>query len=226
MVKKQFKILDMPSFMRPREKLIELGASALKDYELFALLLRAGSGRQDVLTLARTLVKKFPLDKPQDITIDNLTRVKGVGISGAAVLLAAIELSRRTGDDPGMPSINSPEDVVNVISFIRNKKREYFVGLYLNARNQLIVSEVISIGTVDMSIAHPREVFKPAIQHNAASVIIAHNHPSGNVDPSHEDLALTHRLIEVGLMLDIQLQDHIIVTQQTYRSLQSELGHQ
>ncbi len=224
MVKIQSKIKDMPLFMRPREKLIELGLSALKDHELIAILLRAGSGHQDVLSLSRTIVENFPLNKPQEITMENLVRIKGVGISGASVILSALELSRRSGSSSGMPGINSPEDVVKVISFIRNKKREYFVGLYLNARNQLITSEVISIGTVDMSIAHPREVFKPAIRHNAASVIIAHNHPSGNVEPSQEDITLTRRLIDVGVMLDIQLQDHVIVTQKTYYSLQSDLS--
>lgn len=224
MVKAQLKIKDMPIFMRPREKLMEMGMSALKDYELLAILLRAGSGNQDVLSLARTILKRLPLSKPQDISMENLVCIKGVGISGAAAIVAAMELSRRAARASSMPGINSPEDVVKVISFIRSKKREYFVGLYLNARNQLITSEIISIGTIDMSIAHPREVFKPAIRHNAVSVIIAHNHPSGNVEPSQEDIALTRRLIDVGVILDIQLQDHVIVTHKKYYSLQNYLS--
>jgi DNA repair protein RadC len=121
-----------------------------------------------------------------------------------------------------MPSINTPEDVIKAVSFIKNKKREYFMGLYLNARRQLIMTHIISIGTLDMSIAHPREVFEPAIKHNAASVIIVHNHPSGDPEPSNADIVLTRRLVEAGSMLDIQIQDHIILTDKKYISFSKE----
>jgi DNA repair protein RadC len=220
--KTNISVKDMPHFMRPREKLHEKGVLSLKDYELLAVILRSGSEQMNVFNLARTLFEHFSLDQLSQASVADLKKIKGIGLTRATSLLAAIEFGRRVMSYDMMPSINTPEDVIKAVSFIKNKKREYFMGLYLNARRQLIMTHIISIGTLDMSIAHPREVFEPAIKHNAASVIIVHNHPSGDPEPSNADIVLTRRLVEAGSMLDIQIQDHIILTDKKYISFSKE----
>lgn len=214
----------MPHFMRPREKMREKGPNSLTDQELIALILRSGSTQKSVLEIAEDISSKYVLTDLQNISRQEKLHVKGLGESGIAALLAAIELGKRVNKYDMMPAINTPEDVIKTVSFIRDKKREYFVGLYLNARKQLITTQVISIGTLDMSIAHPREVFDPAIKNSASVIIIAHNHPSGDPDPSNADILLTRRLVEAGSILDIQIQDHIILAKHRYLSLaQSDL---
>jgi len=214
----------MPLFMRPREKILEKGPGALTDQELIALILRAGSSQRNVMEIAEDVHSKYSLADLQNIASRGKLEIKGMGESGTAALLAAIELGKRAHNFDMMPGIHTPEDVIKVVSFIRDKKREYFVGLYLNARRQLITTHVISIGTLDMSVAHPREVFDPAIKNNAAAIIIAHNHPSGDPEPSNADILLTRRLVEAGSILDIQIQDHIVLAKHRYVSfVQSDL---
>ena len=142
-----------------------------------------------------------------------------MGKSRAATIIATFSLCSRANPDQKSVRINSPEDVVKVLSFIRNKKREYFVALYLDAENKLITHEIISIGSLDASLVHPREVFYPAIQHKAVSIIIAHNHPSGNLTPSSHNIQITKTLSRASQILNLNLIDHLIITQNSYTSL-------
>lgn len=154
-------------------------------------------------------------------TVKDFMEVKGVDEGKACSLLAAFELAKRAleVEDNNLPAINSAKDAVAHLQELRTAKKEHFVVLYLNARNQLIHKETISIGTLNANLVHPREVFKPAIDHLAASIIVAHNHPSGGCEPSAADLELTKRLKEAGKLLGIEMADHLIITCEDFTSL-------
>jgi DNA repair protein RadC len=212
------KIKNLPKFKRPREKLETQGPKALKDHELLAILLRTGYQGKSALEVAKRILKRYPQNKLANLSFKELAKIKGVGKSRAATIIAAFTLSRRVNLDQKAIKINSPEDAFKVLSFIRNKKREYFVALYLDAENKLIAQKVISIGSLEASIVHPREVFYPAIKHRASAVIIAHNHPSGNLEPSRGDLEITRKIIRAGEVLGIELLDHVIITKESFFS--------
>ena len=147
---------------------------------------------------------------------------KGLGASGCATILAAREITMRLRMTSQQPSIENVDDLVQIVSHIRNKKKEYFIGIYLNARRQLIQTVTISIGSLNASIVHPREVFEPAIRLGAVNLALAHNHPSGDPQPSHPDILLTQRIARAGDVLGIALIDHIIVCERNYISLQEQ----
>ncbi len=219
-------IKSLPSHLRPREKLLSRGSENLTDAELLAILLRTGRKGKSVLQIARSILKKYPLDHLLSITHDDLIKVKGIGSDKATTILAAFELTRRATQsfDHNRPIIQSPQDAVDQLTNIRNKKKEYFVVLYLNARHELLHKETISIGTLTASLVHPREVFAPALIHSAAAVMLAHNHPSGDTTPSAEDKVVTNKLVQAGQLLDIRVIDHLILTSTAYTSLR-ELGY-
>ncbi len=198
----------------PREKLIEKGVLNLRDFELMAILLRTGTRGKNVLEVSKEILTKFPKKKLLALSFKDLSKIKGIGPGKACLLLSAFELSRRAleVEDNSLPVINSAKDAVIQLQEIRNAKKEHFVVLYLNARNQLVYKETISIGTLNASLVHPREVFKPAIEHLAVSIILAHNHPSGELSPSEADIMLTGRLADAGSLLGIEVADHIVVT--------------
>lgn len=212
---------NLPIFARPREKLLEKGAANLKDYELLAILLRTGVKGKSAIDLAKDILAKNPITKLLDVNAIELKRIKGIDKSKIATLLAAFELTKRaTGKlDNTLPIIDSPQKALDQLTEIRNKKKEYFVVLYLNARNQLIHKEVISIGILNASLVHPREVFEPAIKYLATSLILAHNHPSGETEASEDDLLLTRRLADSGKLLGIEVVDHLIVSKDGMLSL-------
>lgn len=206
---------------QPREKLMRVGLQGLKDSELLALLLRTGYKGKDVFQLAEEILTKFAKKNKSifSLSYKELSKLKGVGKSKAASILAGYELARRAILKPAHAIINDPLDAVNQVNEIRNRKKENFVVLYLNARNELIHREFVSIGSVNSSIVHPREVFAPAIEHRATGVVMVHNHPSGNHNPSDDDLELTKRLVESGKILGIEVFDHIVVTENDYYSM-------
>lgn len=184
----------------PREKLIEKGPENLKDAELLAILLNTGTKEKNVMELSRHILHKYPTKQLLSLEYGDLARIKGIGPAKASVLLAAFELTKRAVDvaDNNLPAITRAIDAVAQLQELRHAKREHFVALYLNARNQLVHRETISMGTLNASLVHPREIFKPAIDHLAASIIVAHNHPSGDTEPSHDDLMVTKRITEAG----------------------------
>ena len=214
------KIKDLPKTERPREKLIKKGASALHKEELLAILLRTGIKGKNVLQVANDILQKYGDVKLTNVTFQELRNMRGVGPTKATQLLAALELGKRIyrQKDEKDIFINSPEDVVKQIEHIRENKKENFIALYLDARNRLIQKETISIGTLNASLVHPREVFEPATKYLAAQVIIAHNHPSGDTEPSEEDLDITKKLVEAGKILGIEIADHVIVTKTGFTS--------
>jgi DNA repair protein RadC len=215
------KITDLPKHERPREKMIERGPSGLKDKELLAILLRTGYTGKNVIEVAEEILRKFPMKKLLAFTYDEMVKIKGIDSGKACSLLAAFELTKRAMDveDNNLPFINTAKEAVAQLQELRTAKKEYFVALYLNARNQLIHKETISVGTLNASLVHPREVFKPAIDCLAASIIVAHNHPSGGCEPSEADVMLTGRLADAGKLLGVEVADHLVVTGDDFKSI-------
>ena len=219
------RIKDLPKHKRPREKLSEKGAENLSDTELLAILIRIGRAGRSALDIAKDTLKKYPLSKLLAVSKDDLVSIKGLENTKAITIKAALELGQRAvgSFNDSLPILDSPKTIVAQLADLRGKQKEYFIALYLNARNQLILKETISVGTLTASLVHPREVFEPAIRHFASSVVIAHNHPSNNPDPSEEDIKLTETLIRAGKILDIDLLDHIIVTNNGYTSFKEKV---
>ena len=200
----------------PLEQLLRAGPESLSDADLLALILRGS----DAVTTAHQVAEEYPIERLVHLPLDELRRVKGVSLESAAGLVAAVELAKRgLGMGVGsQPRIMKPSETLNLLSGIRSERREHFVCLFLNARKQLIRQETVSIGTLDSSLVHPREVFAPALECSAAAVILAHNHPSGDPSPSGQDLELTRRLIDAGLIMGIEVLDHIIVADSAWLS--------
>ncbi|MER3524295.1 MAG: hypothetical protein C4326_09575 [Ignavibacteria bacterium] len=222
------KIKDWPRDERPREKLLKRGADALSDAELLAILIRTGTGRMTALDLARSIItKEKNLLGIAKKSAQELMRLKGIGVAKAVELLAAFELGRRVqGAVPdATPIIRSPEDAARIVlAKLRDKPHEAFLVLLLDAKNGMKHEQELTVGTLNASLVHPREVFKLAIDHRAASVIVAHNHPSGNPEPSAEDIAITRQLVEAGKVVGIPLHDHLIIAGDRFTSL-AERGH-
>lgn len=215
----------MPLHLRPREKLKDKGVENIRNKELLAILLRTGKSGKSALDIANLLLKKFTLNALINTKLDELISVPGIDSTKACTLLAAFEITKRALKlyEKNLPTIETPNQAIKHLSQIRELKKEHFLALYLNARNQLIYQETISIGTLTASLVHPREVFAPALEVRAASVLLAHNHPSENSLPSEQDIEITQRLIRVGELIGIEVMDHIIVTNKDFKSLK-QLG--
>lgn len=200
----------IPAQDRPREKLLAKGTAALSDFELLEVLIGSGTKGADVSFIARK-IQKLLTKGTQAVTYDALIAIKGVSIATAGKILASLELSRRHLVRDSTPLLTQ-SDTLARLGDIRTKQQEYFVALNLDGGQRLIAQRTITIGTLDAVIAHPREVFADAIVDRAASIIIAHNHPSGDVAPSQKDITLTQHLVAAGQLLGIPLRDHLIVT--------------
>jgi DNA repair protein RadC len=212
-------IHEMEESERPRERLLELGPGALTDADLVAVLFGTGNGGEGVLETADRVARSVNLRRLHQVSTEELLAVRGMGPARAGQLLAAAELGRRLWPDGDQaPLVRGPEVVYQLTRDIRCANREHFVGFYLNSRNQVLRREIISIGSLNASIVHPREVFVPAIAMSAAGLILAHNHPSGDPTPSEEDLAITRRIQEAGRLLGIELLDHVVVARESYTS--------
>jgi len=218
------KIKDLPKFERPREKLIKKGCANLHKEELLAIILRTGIKGKSALGVANDILKKYGDKKLLDVPYQELKNIRGVGPTKAVQIIAAIELGRRLFKDKAEKEvyINSPEDVLKEVDHIRENKKENFICLYLDARNKLIYKETVSIGTLNANLVHPREVFEPAVRHLAAQIVLVHNHPSGDPEPSEDDLEITKRLLETGKILGIEVIDHIIITKNGFLSFKDK----
>jgi len=212
------KLSDRHPNDRPREKLARYGTARLSDLELLMAIIGSGNARADVGKIARQVLRLLR-DKGGELSYDDLRGVVGLGEAKIPVIVASLELARRYLLDSDQPIIDSPEKAVELLADIRDKKQEYFVRLTLDGANRLIAKRVVTIGTLTASLVHPREVFADAIADRAASVIVAHNHPSGSLEASQADKDVTNRLAEAGKLLGITLNDHIIVTKLNYKSL-------
>lgn len=216
------KIKDLPKVDRPREKLIRYGVKKLSNSELLAIILGKGKKGENVLKLAQKVLKNFPNNKLSDTNIDQLVKISGIGSTKACQLVACFELGRRLLKKKENISVISPKQIWEELRDIRSHKKEHFIAFYLDTRNDLIHKEIISIGTLNSSLVHPRELFEPAIKYLSAQLIIAHNHPSGDSSPSDDDLVLTKRLVEAGKILGIEVLDHVIVTSDSFFSFKEK----
>ena len=213
-------IKQLENIDKPREKLIKKGASALKDYELLAVLLGSGVQGKDVIKLSQEIIKLFE-DDFENLNLEKLLSIHGLGLAKASQILSSIELSRRYLIKQNK-KITSAKDVYEELKEYHNKKQEYFLALYLDGANHLIQTKIITIGILNQSLVHPREVFSYAIEKRCASIIVAHNHPSGILEASNEDINVTKRLKESGKILGIELLDHLIITNDGFVSLKEE----
>jgi DNA repair protein RadC len=215
---------DIPNRDRPREKLATRGPQALTDTELIALLLGRGTKGRDVREVASD-VERYLEKARGSPSYAALLEIEGIGSAKACEIMACFELGRRYLGDGGVAGhpITRPEDVLPLVAEWRDRKQEYFFCITLNGAGEVIERRIVTVGTLNQSLVHPREVFAEAITDRAASVILIHNHPSGTLSPSTQDLDVTRQLVEAGSILGIRVLDHIIVTKKGYVSLK-ELG--
>ncbi len=213
------KIKDLPKVDMPREKLERYGVSKLLNHELLAILLGSGIKGLNVLDLAKKILRDIEKTGLKNITFKDLLSIKGLGKAKASEIIACLELGKRLLQEKSIHPLLSPKDVWERMGDVRNSKKEHFIVFYLDSRNQEIQKEIVSIGILNESLVHPREVFENAIKNNAAAIIIAHNHPSGSIEPSEADISVTKRLVSAGKILDIEVLDHIIVSKDAYISM-------
>ncbi len=226
-IEKSVLMRDLPTEEKPRERLLGQGANTLTNTELLAVLIQTGTGNLSALDLASRVLCLDPISGVEflsDCTQEQLMEISGIGPSKACQILAAVELGKRVNSSgfKERPKIKSPEDIANVfIPQMKHLKREEFRVCFLNTKNEVTAHEVISIGSLNASIVHPREVYARAIKRSAAAIILVHNHPSGNPEPSREDIEITSRLSESGLILGIKVLDHVIIGGQRWYSLKA-----
>ena len=222
-----YTIKDLPLSERPREKLLAMGPGALSNSELLAVIIRTGTGSETAIEVSRRLLSMDSRGVAflAGASIGDLTDVKGIGNCKAAQIMAAIELGKRMKrlNPYDKIRVTSPDVVANlVMEDMKLLQKEHFNIAILDTKNQIISIDNISIGTLNASIVHPRDVFNAAIRKNANSVILLHNHPSGDVNPSNEDINITKRLIEAGNIIGIKVLDHIIIGNDVFLSMKEK----
>jgi DNA repair protein RadC len=230
-MKKSFTIHDLPSSERPRERLQKFGPDALSAQELLALILGRGIGGESVMMTAQKLLSHFgSLEAIMDASLEDLQNIRGLGIAKASQIKACFEIARRIYNSDEISEsknknklIISPRDVFKLVkSKILHYAKEHFVVLSFDSRNRFLGMDTISVGTLNANLVHPRETFESAIRRHAAQVVLAHNHPSGELEPSEDDLEITKRLVEAGKILGIELLDHIIITKDGFLSFKDK----
>lgn len=225
-MEKAIKIMDLPKNERPRERLLRYGVENLSNSELLAIILRSGSKKENIITLSSRIIKeRGGLSGLLNSTIDDFINLHGIGEAKAAQLIAISELSKRfkSYKDGDEYKISQPKDAAEfVMEEMRSLKQEHLKVVMLNTKNTVIFVKDVSIGSLNSSIVHPREVFCDAIKRNSASIVICHNHPSGDPSPSNEDINITYRLKDCGKLLGIDLLDHIIIGNGRYTSLKEK----
>jgi DNA repair protein RadC len=214
----------MPSIAEidlPREKLRRLGPEGMKDEDLLAVLIDTGYRDQAAYACASEILSAHKLEILAKMDGETLRAVKGIGRRQADMIASALELGRRAFKEGLgiMPSVTSPKDVMPMVADIKDCKKEHFIALFLNARNQVICREDVSVGSLNANLVHPREVFAPAVGSSAACLVLVHNHPSGDVTPSREDIELTRRMVQAGEIMGIEVIDHLIIGADRFLSL-------
>ncbi|MBU2529538.1 MAG: DNA repair protein RadC [Elusimicrobia bacterium] len=216
------KIKDLPKIERPRERLERYGPEKLSNSELLAILLGSGQKGINVVELSKRILSKFSGDGLSKADVKKLKNTFGLGSAKACEIVACFELGRRLLQNKQSALLLSPQDVWDELKDIRDNKKEHFVIFFLDIKNQEIKREIISIGSLNTNLVHPREVFEPAVRYLAAQIIVAHNHPSGDSEPSENDLIITEKLTEAGKILGIEIIDHVIVTKNNYLSFKEK----
>jgi len=221
----RIRLKELEEEKKPREKLIKYGPDVLKNFELLSIILNTGYKGLNVLELSRMIIKDYGSKAiAHEKNVGRLMQTLGIPQVKACQIIAVFELGKRffLEDKGRIPTIKDPEDVYKHLSDMKKLQKEHFRGLYLNTRNRLIHDEVISIGSLNLSIVHPREIFRPAIEYGAAAIILAHNHPSGDPQPSDDDIKITQQITEVGKMMEIYVLDHLIIGEDGYVSLREK----
>ncbi len=214
------RIKDLPLHSRPREKLQSAGSENLTNEELIAILLGTGSAKQDALSLSAVLLKRFPFPKLGEISSEELRRFPGVGRAKASRIVAALEMGKRIYAPASMTQVvlKSTQDVAVQLRDIVDKRQEYLLVFYLNARYEMIQREIVGQGSLNHMMITAKEIFAPALTSPCASIIVAHNHPSGNPTPSDDDIAFTTRIHEAGEVMGVPMLDHVIIARSGYFS--------
>jgi len=212
------KIKDLPKTERPREKLEKYGPGRLSDSELLAIILGSGIKGKNVLILSREILRQVEVNGIANISRNDFAKINGLGKAKISQLLALIELSRRLNEKNGIV-IKSPEDVWKLCADFYDSKKEHMAVFYLDTKNRIIERRITSIGTLDSNLVHPREIFEPALSLSASSIMIAHNHPSGGLEPSAEDKKITWQLLEAANLLGFKLLSHVIITDSGFKEI-------
>ena len=219
-------IVGIPNNSRPRERLENYGAKSLADHELLAIILRTGTKGKNVMGLAMEVLHTVEdIYRLRNVSLQELTKIPGIGKVKATEILAAVEFGRRVNQSTQIKegTVTSSEWVGKYLEEeLSSLTQENVVALYLNTKNEIIKKDTVFIGSLNSSVAHPREIFNRAISYSAARIILAHNHPSGNVDPSDADLSFTNRMIEAGELLGIEVLDHFIIGENCYLSMREK----
>jgi DNA repair protein RadC len=214
------RISEIPIPDRPREKIMQRGVSVLTDRELVAAIIGGGTRERTVLDVAGDVVRRLQKGPPYDY--DDLCGIAGIGPAKASQIMACFELSRRYGGNGDRKRISAPEDVLPLVTYLGPKKQEHFICITLNGAGEVIGDRTITIGLLNNSLVHPREVFADAITDRAASVIFVHNHPSGSLEASTQDIAITRQLVSAGEILGIRVLDHLIITRNGHVSMREQ----
>lgn len=215
-------IRDIPHEQKPREKLLREGPALLSIAELWAVILNLGTKREDIITMSNRILKEYgERSITRETNPKKLAADLSIPIGKASQIVAVVELGKRLFErnPTGAKIIRTAHDVYEYTKGMRDLPKEHLRGIYLNSHYKVIHDEIISIGTIDANIIHPREVFRPALEYTAAAVILVHNHPSGNLEPSTDDITITHQLISASKLLGIDLIDHVIVSEQGFKSI-------
>ncbi len=219
------KIRDLPDSLKPREKLLAYGVDTLSIQELLAVILTTGTKKEDVLEMARRIVREYgnsALSSQTDAEL--LSKDLDIPIVKACQIVACGEIGRRfhKKNESGLAVIRTAKDVYEYLQDMHNLPKEQLRGIYLDTHNRVIHDEVISIGTINSNIIHPREVFKPGLEYGAAAVVLAHNHPSGVATPSLADVEITKQLVQAGKLIGIHLLDHVVIARDSFESIDVE----
>ncbi|MEI8223545.1 MAG: DNA repair protein RadC [bacterium] len=215
-------IRDIPVDQKPREKLLREGPTVLNIAELWAIILNLGTKREDIITMSNRILKEYgERSITRETNPKKLAEELSIPLGKATQIIAVVELGKRLFErnPTGAKIIRTAHDVYEYTKGMRDLPKEHLRGIYLNSHYKVIHDETISIGTIDANIIHPREVFRPALEYAAAAVILVHNHPSGNLEPSNDDLTITEQLIQASKLLGIDLIDHVIVSEQGFKSI-------
>lgn len=212
------KVKNLPVYQRPREKLISNGVSNLSNQELLAIILGNGSKKASVLQLAELILNKFPLHHLAMADINSLCQIVGIGASKACKILACLELGQRSGNFNQQWKIDKPQKIIDLMAELKNKKQEHCYAFYINGRQELLEKKLLALGGLNASSLDQRSLFAPAIALACPFIVLLHNHPSGNYQPSQSDLDTTAKLKQASEILDIHLLDHLIISQGGYYS--------
>jgi DNA repair protein RadC len=217
------RIREISKENRPRERYERLGADVLSDAELLAIILQKGNKEENVIDMSNRLISKFSLEKLSELSLKEIQEIDGIGPAKSMQIKALFELNKRIKAGSICEKVvNSSADIANYyMEKMKDLKKEHFIAVFLDSKNKIIKDELISVGTLNASLVHPREVFKEAIKNSANSIILVHNHPSGDCEPSGEDEIITQKIKEAGELMNIKILDHIIIGEDSWKRINS-----